>query len=85
MISNQLSFPIALHGLDLPEASGYIVADIGPTLEVKLEAIRCLPDPVSRQQGGDFRRGRDDEPISRPHGGFRGRRAVHDVSLGGSG
>jgi N-acetylglucosamine malate deacetylase 1 len=40
-IANQLSFPIALHGLDLPEASGYIVADIGSTLEVKLEAIRA--------------------------------------------
>src|SRR3954452_15492595 len=40
-ITNQLSFPIALHGLDLPEASGYIVADIGPTLATKLEAIRA--------------------------------------------
>jgi LmbE family N-acetylglucosaminyl deacetylase len=40
-VANQLSFPIALHGLDLPEASGYIVADIGTTLEVKLEAIRA--------------------------------------------
>src|SRR5690242_3553252 len=41
-VSNQLSFPIALlHGLGLPEASGYIVADIGPTLEVKLRAIRA--------------------------------------------
>ena len=41
-VDNQLSFPIALHGLDLPEASGYIVADIGSTLEVKLEAIRAI-------------------------------------------
>src|SRR3954447_21306554 len=40
-ISNQLSFPIALHGLDMPEASGYIVADIGPTLAQKLEAVRA--------------------------------------------
>jgi LmbE family N-acetylglucosaminyl deacetylase len=40
-VVNQLSFPIALHGLDLPEASGYIVADIGTTLEAKLEAIRA--------------------------------------------
>jgi LmbE family N-acetylglucosaminyl deacetylase len=40
-IANQLSFPIGLHGLNLPEASGVIVADIGPTLEVKLEAIRA--------------------------------------------
>jgi LmbE family N-acetylglucosaminyl deacetylase len=40
-ITNQLSFPIGLHGLDLPESSGVIVADIGPTLETKLEAIRA--------------------------------------------
>ncbi len=39
-ITNQLSFPIALHGLDLPEASGYIVADISQTLAKKLEAVR---------------------------------------------
>lgn len=39
-IANQLSFPIALHGLDLPEASGYVVADIGPTLGLKMESIR---------------------------------------------
>src|SRR5436305_9958513 len=35
-ISNQLSFPIALHGLYLPEASGYIVADISSYLAVYL-------------------------------------------------
>ena len=40
-ITNQLSFPIGLHGLDLPESSGLIVADIGATLETKLEAIRA--------------------------------------------
>jgi LmbE family N-acetylglucosaminyl deacetylase len=40
-IANQLSFPIALHGLDLPEASGYVVADIGPTLGTKLDAVRA--------------------------------------------
>lgn len=38
-IPTQLSFPIALHDLELPPASGYIVADIGSTLETKLEAI----------------------------------------------
>ncbi len=80
-IVNQLSFPIALHGLDLPEASGYIVADIGSTLEVKLEAIRCLPDPVSRQQGRDLSGGRGHESLSRPDGGFRGGRGVHDLSF----
>src|SRR5690348_9755061 len=39
-IANQLSFTIALHGLDLPQASGYIVVDVGSTLGVKLEAVR---------------------------------------------
>jgi LmbE family N-acetylglucosaminyl deacetylase len=40
-ISNQLSFPIGLHGLELPEASGFVVADIGSTLHRKLDAIRA--------------------------------------------
>jgi LmbE family N-acetylglucosaminyl deacetylase len=40
-ITNQLSFPIGLHGLDLPESSGYVISDIGATLDVKLEAIRA--------------------------------------------
>lgn len=40
-VSNQLSFPIALHGLELPESSGYVVADIGSTLARKLEAVRA--------------------------------------------
>src|SRR5690606_24775850 len=40
-VGNQLSFPIALHGLNLPEASGMIVADVGSTLATKLEAVRA--------------------------------------------
>lgn len=40
-VTNQLSFPIALHGLDMPESSGFVIADIGPTLGVKLDAIRA--------------------------------------------
>lgn len=40
-ITNQLSFPIALHRLDAPDSSGYIVADIGETLTRKLDAIRA--------------------------------------------
>jgi LmbE family N-acetylglucosaminyl deacetylase len=40
-ITNQLSFPIGLHGLDLPESSGVIVSDIGPTLDLKIQAIRA--------------------------------------------
>lgn len=55
VVTNQLSFPIALHGLDLPEASGYIVADIGSTLEVKLEAIRCYQTQFPASKAGIFR------------------------------
>ncbi len=40
-IQNQLSFPVSLHGLDLPDSSGYIVADIGICLERKLESVRA--------------------------------------------
>lgn len=64
-IHNQLSFPIALHGLDLPEASGYIVADIGPTLEVKLEAIRCYQTQFPASKAGIFRAV---ETMNRYHG-----------------
>jgi len=40
-VSNQLAFNISFHGLGLEPAPGYVVADIGPTLGVKLEAVRC--------------------------------------------
>jgi LmbE family N-acetylglucosaminyl deacetylase len=40
-VINQLSFPIALHSLELPESAGYIVADITSTLDLKLEAVRA--------------------------------------------
>ncbi|MDB5349735.1 MAG: family carbohydrate esterase [Planctomycetota bacterium] len=40
-ITNQLSFAIGLHGLDMPEASGFVIADISSTLSIKLEAIRA--------------------------------------------
>jgi LmbE family N-acetylglucosaminyl deacetylase len=53
-IANQLSFPIALHGLDLPEASGYIVADIGSTLAVKLEAVRAYGTQFPATKAGIF-------------------------------
>jgi len=54
-IINQLSFPIALHALDLPEGSGYIVADIGSTLELKLEAIRSYQTQFPASKAGIFR------------------------------
>jgi LmbE family N-acetylglucosaminyl deacetylase len=53
-VQNQLSFPIALHGLDLPEASGYIVADIGSTLTVKLDAVRSYATQFPAAKAGIF-------------------------------
>jgi len=53
-VVNQLSFPIALHGLDLPEASGFIVADIGSTLALKLEAIRAYATQFPAAKAGIF-------------------------------
>jgi LmbE family N-acetylglucosaminyl deacetylase len=64
-ISNQLSFHIALHGLDLPEASGYIVADISTTLDVKLEAIRAYQTQFPASKAGIFRA---IESMNRYHG-----------------
>jgi len=53
-VTNQLSFPIGFHGLDLPEASGVIVADIGPTLDAKLEAIRAYQTQFPPQKARVF-------------------------------
>ncbi len=53
-ITNQLSFPIALHGLDLPEASGYIVADISATLEVKLKSVKAYASQFPPQKSRIF-------------------------------
>ncbi len=53
-INTQLGFPIALHSLDLPSASGYIVADIGDTLEAKIEAIRCYKTQFPPTKAGIF-------------------------------
>jgi N-acetylglucosamine malate deacetylase 1 len=50
-ITNQLSFPIALHGLELPEASGLIITDIGSTLQVKLDAIRAYETQFGTRAG----------------------------------
>jgi N-acetylglucosamine malate deacetylase 1 len=53
-IGNQLGFAITLHGLDLPQASGYIVADIGSTLGVKLDAVRCYATQFPATKAGIF-------------------------------
>ena len=53
-VSNQLSFAIALHGLDLPDAAGYIVADISSTLNVKIEAVKCYATQFPAAKAGIF-------------------------------
>jgi N-acetylglucosamine malate deacetylase 1 len=53
-ITNQLSFPISLHTLALPEASGYIVADISSTLAVKIEAVRAYDTQFPAAKSGIF-------------------------------
>ena len=50
-VTNQLSFPIALHGLDMPEAQGLVVADISSTLSVKLDAIRAYQTQFGNRAG----------------------------------
>jgi LmbE family N-acetylglucosaminyl deacetylase len=64
-ITNQLGFPIALHGLDLPDASGYIVADIGPTMTAKIDAVRCYATQFPAAKAGIFRA---IETMNRYHG-----------------
>ncbi len=68
-ISNQLSFPIALHSLDLPESSGYLVSDIGDCLEQKLLSIECYKTqfPAGRKRVFDVV-----ESMNRYHGQIAG-------------
>lgn len=53
-IQNQLGFPIAFHRLDLPEAAGAIVTDIGSTLKIKLEAIACYETQFPTNKAGVY-------------------------------
>ena len=53
-VTNQMSFAIALHGLDLPDAAGYVVADISSTLAVKIEAVRCYATQFPVAKAGIF-------------------------------
>jgi len=53
-VTNQLAFAITLHGLDLPDASGYVVADIGATLAAKIEAVRCYSTQFPAAKAGIF-------------------------------
>lgn len=68
-ITNQLSFPIALHGLDLPQAAGYVVADVGGALELKLEAIRCYQTQFPPERAGILKAV---EAMNRYHGSTAG-------------
>jgi LmbE family N-acetylglucosaminyl deacetylase len=53
-VSAQLGFPIAFHRLDMPESSSTFVADIGPTLATKLEAIACYKTQFPAHKAGVF-------------------------------
>ncbi len=53
-VTSQLSYAIGLHGMDLPESSGFIIADIGSTLDVKLEAIRAYETQFPGQKAWIF-------------------------------
>lgn len=53
-VTNQLGFPIAFHRLDMPESSGTVVTDIGPTLATKLEAIACYKTQFPPTKAGVF-------------------------------
>ncbi|MHC5543361.1 PIG-L family deacetylase [Singulisphaera rosea] len=53
-VSNQLAFTIALHGLNLADSMGHFVADIGSTLAVKLDAIRCYETQFPAAKVGIF-------------------------------
>ena len=53
-ISNQLGFPISLHTLETPEASGTVIADISDTLTLKIEAVRCYETQFPAKKAGIF-------------------------------
>ena len=53
-ITSQLGFPISLHSLETPEASGTIIADIGDTLATKVEAVRCYATQFPAKKAGIF-------------------------------
>jgi LmbE family N-acetylglucosaminyl deacetylase len=41
IVSAQLYYSLAFASLELPHGAGHFVADIAPTLETKLAAVRC--------------------------------------------
>jgi len=53
-VTNQLGFAIALHSLETPESSGYVIADIGETMATKVEAVRCYATQFPAKKAGIF-------------------------------
>ena len=53
-VSAQLGFHIALHTLETPDSSGYVIADIGDTLAIKVEAVRCYETQFPAKKAGIF-------------------------------
>ena len=68
-ISNQLGFPISMHGMETPECSGVVIADISATLEIKLRSIRCYETQFPPTKSGLFR---TLEAMNRYHGATAG-------------
>ncbi len=51
-ISSQLGFSLAIRGLGQPDATGCFVANIGDTLEIKLQAIRAYETQFPPEKQG---------------------------------
>ena len=53
-VTNQLGFPISFHSMELPESAGYVVADIGATMAVKIEAVRAYASQFPASKASIF-------------------------------
>ncbi len=54
-VKTQFGYAISLGGMDLPESAGSIIADVGSTMAVKLEAIRQYETQFPPAKAGLFR------------------------------
>ena len=82
VVSNQLSFPIALAWVGLARSIRLHCCRHRFDSRDQAGGDQGLPDPVSREQGRNLPWRRSHEPISRSDGRLRGGRSLHDVSFG---
>lgn len=68
-VSNQLGFPISISGMQTPECSAVIVADISATLDIKLRSVRCYETQFPPAKSALFRAL---EAMNRYHGATAG-------------